>query len=57
MAKAYKCDRCGKFFINPVPHIEKRQCYGNALSAKDRTYDLCAACLAEFEEWIKGDEE
>lgn len=57
MAVSYKCDRCGEFYVNPLPHIEKRQCSGSVSSAKDETYDLCAACLAEFEEWIKGDEE
>lgn len=54
MSKAYKCDRCGKYWDISCAHIEKRE-YFNASSTKDKSYDLCPTCLSKFDEWINGE--
>lgn len=65
MMRAKKCDRCGKFY----GHYEGQTNFragerANALHLIDRdldekycsrkTYDLCPACMGEFEKFIRG---
>lgn len=65
MMRAKKCDRCGKFY----DHYDGGSrfsggCKANALVLIDRdldkkywsrkTYDLCPACMGEFETFIRG---
>lgn len=65
MARALKCDRCGKFFMRE--DLESR--YGddqnvyylvNSLfsPAQNNIYDLCVDCYKELKDWMeakKGD--
>lgn len=56
--KAFKCDRCGKFF-------EKYKMQGTAEffnitrnpSMSGNCLDLCPNCNAELQEWIANDKE
>nr|DAH40802.1 MAG TPA: Rubredoxin evolution, hydrogenase, nickel, energy.86A [Caudoviricetes sp.] len=65
MMRARKCDRCGKFY----DHYDGSRQFkngerANALSLIDHdldgkywsrmTYDLCPACMGEFETFIRG---
>lgn len=65
MMRAMKCDRCGKFY----EHYEGRTKFragerANALRLIDldldekywprKTYDLCPACMGEFERFVRG---
>lgn len=63
--RAKRCDRCGKFYDHYVGLSRFRGgCKANALVLIDRdldekywsrkTYDLCPACMGEFEEFIRG---
>ena len=47
MSKAYKCDRCKKFYENP----------GNRpleLVKHQRDLDLCNICYAQLTDWLEG---
>ena len=61
MAKALKCDRCGKFFC--VSDMEKL--YGNDEliyhiikdihgSRYDAMYDICPNCYEQLKAWMEG---
>lgn len=52
MSRAFRCDRCGAYYDKPPSHhVSKMECYG-AISVDDEDYDLCAGCLASFDEWM-----
>jgi len=53
MAKANKCDRCGKFFEYP----DKRECEIVKFEPGyvPISYDLCDECYIKFMEWLKND--
>lgn len=69
--KAYKCDRCGKFYSqedheNGICRMEEnyhlRRMYittapGRKAEPYDYTYDLCPICAMAFAEWLKPKEE
>ena len=44
--KAYRCDRCKKFYI---------ACRGSkySLMVYQKSMDLCSECLIELEEWVR----
>lgn len=50
MAKANKCDRCGKFYED----LDKRQCEIVIFANKyvPISYDLCDECYLELEKWL-----
>jgi len=65
MMRAKKCDRCGKFYEHYEGHRKFRAGErANALRLIDldlddkywprKTYDLCPACMGEFEAFIRG---
>lgn len=45
--KAFKCDRCGTFYISPA-FIQVVDGDG---FAGETTMDLCPRCMREFAEW------
>ena len=54
--KAYKCDRCGKFFEkNDNFNTDEDLIIQRAVDCVrgDDRYDLCPACLVELEVWFK----
>lgn len=65
MAKAYKCDRCGKLFesydrnLNPIKDhredyildVKRRGLYSNA---HDKYFDLCPKCYEKLANLIQG---
>lgn len=69
--KAYKCDRCGKYYSredheNGIRRIEEnyslRPLYittapGRKAEPYDYTYDLCPNCTIALAEWVKPKEE
>lgn len=46
MSKAYKCDRCGCFFM------DKKTVYTGAVKVEA---DFCSECVRSFEKWLKMD--
>ena len=65
MMRAMKCDRCGKYYEHYEGQAQFRASEkANALLLIDRdldekywsrkTYDLCPACMGEFEKFIRG---
>lgn len=65
MMRAMKCDRCGKFYDHYDGLSRFRVgCKANTLILIDRdpdekywsrkAYDLCPACMGEFETFIRG---
>lgn len=56
MARAIKCDRCGKLCEAPtsIPDIRVVK---DMLHLDDQWYDLCPECQQKLENFLKGDEE
>lgn len=70
MAKAVKCDRCGRFFeyynvkvsAGEATTIGFNAIVQGSYTVHDgyfykKTYDLCTDCCREFDEWLKEAEE
>ena len=59
MAKAMKCDRCGKYYENNI--IGTPLVIGLRLINKGdvwgKSYDLCPNCSKELSAFLKGEEE
>lgn len=57
MSRAYKCDRCGEFFVEPM----KRECgayyvfYQNPRS--EPTQDFCPECLRKLQNFMENKKE
>lgn len=50
--RAYRCDRCGKFFAHSCRDADKIFVTDSYTSvACNRIKDLCADCQREFEAW------
>ena len=61
MAKAYKCDRCGKFcdWNKQQPlYITDEGIRFNLIqdNFSARSFDFCEECIAEFKIWMNKDE-
>lgn len=61
MARAFKCDRCGKFFTKEdfeSHYGDDRNAYYllNTLygCASENIYDLCVDCYKELKDWMEG---
>ena len=61
MARAFKCDRCGKFFMKE----DFENHYGDDRNAyylvnsifgpvSENSYDLCVDCYKELKDWMEG---
>lgn len=62
MAKARKCDRCGKYFdILPgaVNYIEtdNKDIHGHFNPSFNREFDLCYDCANELVKWLNMEED
>lgn len=57
--KAYKCDRCGEFFLNSEYGYAPSKFYiTRTPNASGHCLDLCPNCNDELQEWIaKGEEQ
>ena len=54
MSKAYKCDRCGKFYEGYFIDPEKDYVIGTKLAiSKAKFMDLCPICQDSFTAWMK----
>lgn len=58
MVKAFKCDRCGRFFDgNPIP-LGRYIVIGTRLQPAHKEKDLCKECYEKLNEFLKsGDAE
>ena len=66
MAKAFKCDRCGRFeeYKKGVKNFIEKQyrisypfyIINNFLGWKIRGVDVCKDCFKSFEKWMEGEE-
>ena len=53
MAEAFKCDRCGRYYVSESRKI-KEVTYESWSGSTYKNYDLCEECMADFYEFIKG---
>lgn len=54
MAKAFICDRCGRYFPDNCSKVE----YSVLQTAKDKdlyVLDLCDICYGKFERFLEGE--
>ena len=52
--RAYKCDRCGKYFDSKQGCVIKH-CVFESVSAQPNEWDLCYDCYDKFLEFLKND--
>ena len=50
MAKAYKCDRCGKLFERSL--LPEIGVFTDAYRIKDNKLDFCPECQQYLEDWL-----
>lgn len=54
MSKAYKCDRCGRFFDgNSIP-LKRYVVIGTRLQPAHKEKDLCKECYEQLNEFLKS---
>ena len=51
--KAYRCDRCGKYFDNGLMYKNKRVCLSIFANERWTTADLCDTCINSLDEWAR----
>lgn len=54
--KAYKCDRCGKFF-SEYGYAPSKFYITRTPNASGHCLDLCQNCNAELQEWVANSKE
>ena len=60
MSEAKKCDRCGNYYDGygknkQADSIGKFNSQVITRSDCDKRYDVCPACMKEFERWLKNE--
>lgn len=55
MSKAYKCDKCGKYFDKPeCLIIGIAETYTICGDMTEQELNMCPECSSLFNEWFKG---
>ena len=49
--RAYKCDRCGKYFESPDRYANTKVCLSILAAGRWTTADLCRDCYRSIESW------
>lgn len=56
MAKAYQCDRCGKFYTGPIYENINLKKYEIRYTNTNKFLDLCEKCIDDLRNFIDGKE-
>ena len=52
MCKAWKCDKCGRYYLESRK-IHELRTYEDNSNIADKHYDLCDDCKKKFDKWIE----